>query len=182
MGCVHYIPYGSEHAITFCGKGQRRGDISLCAVEGCVREAVVLCDFPMGKGKTCDAPLCLEHAAEAEPGLHFCRGHAFHYGVPVGTILHPTFPGEIDELTCCRDVECMCRMHCARFARSDQAVKLFNFARYRPKRLVAVPGFKGWRMTLPCPWFESATDERLALWLAELAKQLKRPKSKTAPA
>jgi hypothetical protein len=142
-------------------------------VDDCPREAVVLCDFPLGKGKTCDAPLCLEHAAEAEPGLHFCRGHAIHYGVATGTILHPTFPKEIDDLTRCHDEECGCRRLCTRFASSDQAIKVFGFGRYRPKRLLPVPGFKNWNITMPCPWFDPVSEERLAQWLAALAKQIK---------
>jgi hypothetical protein len=41
-----------------CGKG-----FEACSMCGFLAEH--LCDFPMGKGKTCDARLCLEHAIPA---------------------------------------------------------------------------------------------------------------------
>lgn len=45
----------------------------------CIYVAEFLCDFPMGGGKTCDAPLCDKHAigqgAEWED-LHFCPQHS----------------------------------------------------------------------------------------------------------
>lgn len=34
-----------------------------------------LCDFPVGEGKTCDRPLCEEHAHEVAPDLHYCDSH-----------------------------------------------------------------------------------------------------------
>lgn len=34
-----------------------------------------LCDYPIGKGKTCDAPLCADHAHEVAPDVHYCPGH-----------------------------------------------------------------------------------------------------------
>lgn len=34
-----------------------------------------LCDWPVGKGKTCDAPLCADHAHEVAPEVHYCPGH-----------------------------------------------------------------------------------------------------------
>ena len=34
-----------------------------------------LCDYPVGKGKTCDAPLCGYHAREVAPNVHYCSGH-----------------------------------------------------------------------------------------------------------
>jgi hypothetical protein len=37
--------------------------IEACSICGFLAEH--LCDFPMGKGKTCDAPLCREHAIPA---------------------------------------------------------------------------------------------------------------------
>ena len=39
----------------------------------------LLCDFPMGKGKTCDAVLCEDCRAKGlgdDWGLDFCRAHA----------------------------------------------------------------------------------------------------------
>ena len=34
-----------------------------------------LCDFPVGDGKTCDMPLCEDHASEVAPDLHYCPVH-----------------------------------------------------------------------------------------------------------
>lgn len=34
-----------------------------------------LCDHPMGKGKTCDLPLCEEHAHQIGEELHLCEIH-----------------------------------------------------------------------------------------------------------
>lgn len=41
----------------------------------CGALGVNLCDYPVGDGKTCDAPLCDEHAAEVAPEIHYCAGH-----------------------------------------------------------------------------------------------------------
>lgn len=40
-----------------------------------VREAK-LCDFPVGKGKTCDAALCEACATHKEPDTDYCPTHA----------------------------------------------------------------------------------------------------------
>ena len=34
-----------------------------------------LCDYPVGKEKTCDAKLCNDHAYEVAPNLHYCKSH-----------------------------------------------------------------------------------------------------------
>jgi len=34
-----------------------------------------LCDFPVGDGKTCDRPICPDHATEIAPEIHYCAGH-----------------------------------------------------------------------------------------------------------
>jgi hypothetical protein len=34
-----------------------------------------LCDYPVGEGKTCDAPMCETHASEVAPNTHYCAGH-----------------------------------------------------------------------------------------------------------
>lgn len=40
--------------------GERDKSFAACVGCGCLAE--YLCDYPMGGGKTCDAPLCLDHA------------------------------------------------------------------------------------------------------------------------
>lgn len=34
-----------------------------------------LCDYPVGRGKTCDARLCDKHGTEVAPNIHYCPGH-----------------------------------------------------------------------------------------------------------
>lgn len=34
-----------------------------------------LCDYPVGDGKTCDRPMCVDHAHEIAPEIHYCDGH-----------------------------------------------------------------------------------------------------------
>ena len=48
-------------------------DVVACGVCGCYAD--LLCDFPMGRGKTCDLPICGEHAREVGDNLHLCALH-----------------------------------------------------------------------------------------------------------
>ena len=44
----------------------------------CMRAADSLCDYPMGEGKTCDAPLCGDHACvqgRRQDRIDFCPAH-----------------------------------------------------------------------------------------------------------
>lgn len=41
----------------------------------CGHLAENLCDYPVGKGKTCDASICAEHSGVAGPDLHYCPPH-----------------------------------------------------------------------------------------------------------
>lgn len=41
----------------------------------CSAVADNLCDFPVGSGKTCDRPICDDHAHEIGPDLHYCQAH-----------------------------------------------------------------------------------------------------------
>jgi hypothetical protein len=41
----------------------------------CMAVGDYLCDYPVGKGKTCDRPLCESHAHEVAPDIHYCPGH-----------------------------------------------------------------------------------------------------------
>jgi hypothetical protein len=34
-----------------------------------------LCDYPVGKGKTCDRSICETHSHEIGPNLHYCDTH-----------------------------------------------------------------------------------------------------------
>jgi len=52
-----------------CGPKPRR---QRCA---CGKPADLLCDWKLGDGKTCDAPLCAACAIEPAPDKHLCRTH-----------------------------------------------------------------------------------------------------------
>jgi hypothetical protein len=42
----------------------------------CMAISAYLCDHELSDGKTCDAPLCEEHAQEIGPDRHLCPLHA----------------------------------------------------------------------------------------------------------
>ena len=46
-----------------------------CNASGCNWVSEYLCDYPVGEGKTCDRPLCTEHAYEVAPDTHYCAAH-----------------------------------------------------------------------------------------------------------
>jgi hypothetical protein len=46
-----------------------------CAAKNCLAVGVLLCDFPVSEGRTCDLPLCESHGYEVAPDLHYCPGH-----------------------------------------------------------------------------------------------------------
>jgi hypothetical protein len=50
-------------------------EMEMCREPGCDREGVLLCDWPMGRGKTCDIPLCSGHAREIGDDRHLCPIH-----------------------------------------------------------------------------------------------------------
>lgn len=41
----------------------------------CAGVAEFLCDYPVGDGKTCDRPMCADHAREVAPDVHYCDAH-----------------------------------------------------------------------------------------------------------
>lgn len=42
----------------------------------CCAMSSYLCDFELANGKTCDAPICDEHARQIGPDRHLCPTHA----------------------------------------------------------------------------------------------------------
>lgn len=41
----------------------------------CCAISSLLCDWPMGEGRTCDAPLCADCGWEVAPDQHLCPPH-----------------------------------------------------------------------------------------------------------
>lgn len=64
--------FGEMH---FSGDG-----IVACGFQGCPYIAERLCDYPMGGGKTCDQPLCEDHAQRQADEIDFCPTHALMAG------------------------------------------------------------------------------------------------------
>ncbi len=62
MGCARawIDPRTGEPTGFACGEG-----VVACSVCGVWAER--LCDYPLGKGRTCDAPLCSNHAIPVRP-------------------------------------------------------------------------------------------------------------------
>jgi hypothetical protein len=38
-----------------------------------------LCDYPVGKGKTCDRKICDDHSKRVGLDIHYCPTHAKHW-------------------------------------------------------------------------------------------------------
>lgn len=53
-----------------CGPRPRKRRCSCCQ-----RDASLLCDYPAGKGKTCDKPLCSTCGVEIGRDRHYCPSH-----------------------------------------------------------------------------------------------------------
>lgn len=61
---------------------ERSARIHVCGQLGphcaeCAWIAENLCDFPVGKDKTCDRKICYQHSNEIAPDIHYCASH-FH--------------------------------------------------------------------------------------------------------
>lgn len=86
MPCVHI------DGVWFCGPGVRHDWV--CGIDGCAHESEFLCDYPIGKGKTCDIPLCKDHSVKVGSNFHLCPVHAamFHREAQ-GREVNP-FPGK----------------------------------------------------------------------------------------
>lgn len=68
MPCYKLYNSEREHTGFLCGQ---LGEHCL----QCGDVAGYLCDYPVGRGKTCDRPLCEYHAVEIGPGIHYCPTH-----------------------------------------------------------------------------------------------------------
>ncbi len=61
----------------------RRGNAIICSRNEprkrcayCQEWSTILCDFPIGNGKTCDRPTCRTHAKNVGPNRDYCEEHA----------------------------------------------------------------------------------------------------------
>lgn len=69
MPCtVMKLPGGGTAIVKHAAPRKRR-----CAF--CDAWSGFLCDAPVGPGKTCDAPMCGEHAYIMGPDIHHCPHH-----------------------------------------------------------------------------------------------------------
>lgn len=50
-------------------------DEAICSVPGCGQFCDYLCDWPMGRGKTCDLALCGDHRHDVGEERDFCEIH-----------------------------------------------------------------------------------------------------------
>lgn len=66
MPCYRFTINGMPTFV--CGK---LGPRCRCGAPG----SDALCDYPVGKGRTCDANMCSQCATEVAPDLHYCRPH-----------------------------------------------------------------------------------------------------------
>lgn len=69
---------GSEYGLAIaCGPRVRRPRrrCVVCNVPDTMA-SIRLCDAPIGKGKTCDSVVCVEHVVHIEPNTDFCPLHA----------------------------------------------------------------------------------------------------------
>jgi hypothetical protein len=65
---------GREGVVIVCGT---RSKPRFCV---CGRAGEFLCDWKLKeKRKTCDRPICAQHALEVAPGKHLCREHQRAY-------------------------------------------------------------------------------------------------------
>lgn len=63
----------TDEVVDFAGEGFISGDDAIQPCSTCHYLAEYLCDWPMGKGKTCDALLCEDHALPLVADLEALR-------------------------------------------------------------------------------------------------------------
>lgn len=74
MSCDHIKVPGGGVAIV-CSRGRRQQRCRWCVS----RPGKFLCDWKVGPGKTCDKPICSEHAQEVASNKHLCPEHQKTY-------------------------------------------------------------------------------------------------------
>jgi hypothetical protein len=74
MACEHIKLQNGMSAIVCRARGPRPKPCFWCA-----RPAVLLCDWKLPSGKTCDRSICNDHAQEVAPEKHLCPAHQESY-------------------------------------------------------------------------------------------------------
>jgi hypothetical protein len=70
MACAIFRTLDRQAIGFMCGEGVEYEPCRNCGIN-----SGYYCDFPVGEGKTCDAPLCEVHAYEVGENIHYCKGH-----------------------------------------------------------------------------------------------------------
>lgn len=70
MPCEIRKTKDGQFAAVICSRGSR---VPKCKF--CEKQSTKLCDFPLSKDRTCDAPMCNEHAKKQGPNLDTCPDH-----------------------------------------------------------------------------------------------------------
>jgi len=71
MGCMH-VTLADGFTAIICGV-KTPGP---CSVKGCNNRHTKLCDYPVGKNKTCDRKLCDRHAESIGEDRDVCPEHS----------------------------------------------------------------------------------------------------------
>ena len=75
MGCQK-VPWG-DGAVIFCGATLKPAPN--CSAPNCTKPSTIECDWPAAEGKTCDKPVCGDHAEQVGPNKHWCRDHSIEH-------------------------------------------------------------------------------------------------------
>ena len=64
----------------YMGHNKQGGRFFICGDLGphcsyCGDVGELLCDYPVGNEKTCDRPVCENHATEVADNIHYCHSH-----------------------------------------------------------------------------------------------------------
>ena len=59
-----------QFAAVICSKGNRAPKCRWCA-----KTSTKLCDYPLSRSHTCDAPMCDDHAKHQGPNVDTCPDH-----------------------------------------------------------------------------------------------------------
>lgn len=69
------MPCEHRDGMIICSRGRRTPPCKFCQANGSFKPSTKLCDFPVGEGKTCDAPICDRHATSVGPNQDYCPVH-----------------------------------------------------------------------------------------------------------